>query len=243
LIERLLLGNADIQPTQKAAIRSKAAVRAKWSKLSASDPLRPLLLNPVKRSQDPALFLTIIRGINVPYYLILLSLVLVAPAIAETPEQRLKAAGYMLPEPADPIAVYVTRVRTGNLLFLSGHGECREDFTKGKVGLDLTVAEGKQSAEYVGLCMLATIKDEVGELSRVKQFVRILGMVNATEGLTEHPQVINGFSELMVVAFGENGKAARAAVGMASLPGDIAVEIEAIVELHGDDSQFKPVSE
>ena len=80
--------------------------------------------------------------------------------------------------------------------------------------------------------MLATIKDELGELSRVKRFVRILGMVNATEDFTAQPQVINGFSELMVVAFGEDGKAARAAVGMASLPSNIAVEIEAIVELH-----------
>jgi len=167
-------------------------------------------------------------------YATLLFFVLAQPALAETPEERLEAAGYSLPEPAQPIAVYVTRVRTGKLLFLSGHGECRDDFTTGKVGRDLSVAEGKQSAEYVGLCMLATIKDELGELSRVKRFVRILGMVNATEELTEHPQVINGFSELMVVAFGDDGKAARAAVGMASLPGDIAVEIEAIVELHDD---------
>jgi enamine deaminase RidA (YjgF/YER057c/UK114 family) len=159
-----------------------------------------------------------------------------ATALAETPEDRLDAAGYTLPEPTKPVAVYVTRVRTGNLLFLSGHGECGalDDITKGKVGRDLTVAEGKASAEKVGLCMLATIKDELGELSRVKRFVRILGMVNATEEFTAHPQVINGFSELMVVAFGEDGKAARAAVGMASLPSNIAVEIEAIVELHDD---------
>lgn len=168
------------------------------------------------------------------HYLILLTIALVVPAYAETPEERLKAAGYTLPEPPEPIAVYVTRVRTGNLLFLSGHGECRDEGTTGKVGRDLTVVEGKQSAEYVGLCMLATIKDEIGELSRVSRFVRILGMVNATEEFTEHPQVINGFSQLMVVAFGDDGKAARAAVGMASLPGDIAVEVEAVVELHDD---------
>ena len=164
--------------------------------------------------------------------LTLAALLLAANAAAETPEERLEAAGYTLPEAPNPVAVYVTSVRTGNLLFLSGHGECRKDFTTGKVGRDLTIAEGKQSAEYVGLCMLATIKKSVGELSRVKRFVRILGMVNATEDFTQHPQVINGFSELMVVAFGEEGKAARAAVGMASLPSDIAVEIEAIVELH-----------
>lgn len=165
-----------------------------------------------------------------------LSVALATAALAETPEERLAAAGHTLPEPAKPVAVYVTRVQSGNLLFLSGHGECGpiEGMTLGKVGRDLTVAEGKASAERVGLCMLATIKDEVGELSRVKRFVRILGMVNATEDFTEHPQVINGFSELMVVAFGESGKAARAAVGMASLPSNIAVEIEAIVELHDE---------
>ena len=167
-------------------------------------------------------------------YLTTLVLLIAAGAAAETPEERLDAAGYTLPEPTKPVAVYVTRVQTGNLLFLSGHGECGplEEITRGKVGRDLTVEEGKQSAERVGLCMLATIKDEIGELSRVKRFVRILGMVNATEDFTQQPQVINGFSELMVVAFGEEGKAARAAVGMASLPSNIAVEIEAIVELH-----------
>lgn len=169
-------------------------------------------------------------------YLATLALLIGAGAAAETPEERLEAAGYTLPEPTQPVAVYVTRVQTGNLLFLSGHGECGplEDITRGKVGRDVTVEEGKRSAERVGLCMLATIKDEVGELSRVKRFVRILGMVNATEDFTQQPQVINGFSELMVVAFGEEGKAARAAVGMASLPSNIAVEIEAIVELNED---------
>ena len=163
----------------------------------------------------------------------ILALVFALPlaAFAETPEERLAAAGYTLPDPPRPVAVFVTSVETGNLLFLSGHGECRRDFTRGKVGRDLTVEEGKQSAELVGLCMLATIKASVGELSRVKRFVRILGMVNATDDFTRHPQVVNGFSELMVVAFGDAGKGARAAVGMASLPGDMAVEIEAIVEL------------
>ena len=163
----------------------------------------------------------------------ILPLLLLLPgvALAETPEERLEAAGYVLPEPTSPVAVYVTSVRTGNLLFLSGHGECGDDFTQGKVGRDLTIEEGKRSAELTGLCMLATIKAALGDLSRVKRFVRILGMVNATEDFTQHPQVINGFSELMVVAFGEDGKAARAAVGMASLPSNIAVEIEAIVEI------------
>jgi len=156
------------------------------------------------------------------------------PAVAETPEERLAAAGYTLPAPPSPVATYVTFVRTGNLLFLSGHGECGRPFTTGKVGGDLTVEQGAKSAEKVGLCMLATIRSAVGELSKVKRFVRILGMVQSTEDFTDHPQVMNGFSDLMVVAFGETGKAARAAVGMQSLPSNIAVEIEAVVELHGD---------
>ena len=166
--------------------------------------------------------------------LLLLLLISSTPVMAappETPESRLAAAGYTLPTPPNPVATYVTSVRTGNLLFLSGHGECSEPFTRGKVGGDLTVEQGRQSAEKVGLCMLATIKAAVGELSKVKRFVRILGMVQASEDFKDHPKVVNGFSDLMVVAFGEAGKAARSAVGMQSLPSNIAVEIEATVEL------------
>lgn len=150
---------------------------------------------------------------------------------SDTPEARLAAAGFTLPPPPKPVATYVTSVRTGNLLFLSGHGEGGEPFTRGKLGRDLTVEQGRRSAEKVGLCMLATIKAAVGELSKVRRFVRVLGMVNATEDFTDHPRVINGFSDLMVVAFGDGGRAARSAVGMQSLPSDIAVEIEATVEL------------
>jgi len=149
----------------------------------------------------------------------------------DTPEARIAAAGFTLPAPRKPAATYVTSVRTGNLLFLSGHGEAEEPFTRGKLGRDLTVEEGRRSAEKVGLSMLATIKAAVGDLSKVRRFVRILGMVNSTGEFTEHPQVINGFSDLMVVAFGEGGLGARSAVGMPSLPSGIAVEIEATVEL------------
>lgn len=160
---------------------------------------------------------------------------LASVATAETPEERLAAAGYTLPEPTSPMATYVTWRKAGKLLFLSGHGECGDEYTTGKVGRDLTLEQGRRSAELTGLCMLATIKSAVGELSRVKQVVRILGMVNATDDFTDHPKVINGFSDLFVTAFGEAGKGARAAVGMASLPANIAVEIEAMVELHPQD--------
>lgn len=160
----------------------------------------------------------------------LAAVLVAAPAIAETPEQRLAAKGFVLPEPVKPVATYVTSVRSGNLLFLSGHGQCGTQ-ANGKVGRDLSVEEGRASAEKVGLCMLSTIKANVGELSKVKRFVRILGFVNATDNFTQHPQVVNGFSNLMVVAFGEGGKAPRSAVGAPSLPMNIPVEVEAIVEL------------
>jgi enamine deaminase RidA (YjgF/YER057c/UK114 family) len=167
-----------------------------------------------------------------PSLLLLLSSLPVMANAAETPEARLAAAGYTLPAPPKPVATYVTSVRTGNLLFLSGHGECGVESTRGKLGADLTLEQGVRSAEKVGLCMLATIKSAVGELSKVRRFVRILGMVNAAENFQDHPKVINGFSDLMVVAFGEGGRAARSAVGMQSLPSNIAVEIEATVELY-----------
>jgi len=156
-------------------------------------------------------------------------------AVAETPEERLAAAGHALPQATSPVATYVTWRRAGDLLYLSGHGECGHEFTTGKVGDDLTLEQGRRSAELTGLCMLATIKSAVGELSKVKQVLQITGMVNATEDFTDHPRVINGFSDLFVLAFGDAGKGARAAVGMASLPSNIAVEIQAIVELHPGD--------
>lgn len=159
------------------------------------------------------------------------AVLMAAPALgAETPEQRLAAKGHVLPEPVKPVATYVTSARSGNLLFLSGHGQCGTQ-ASGKLGAELSVEEGRASAEKVGLCMLATIKASVGELSKVKRFVRILGFVNSTPGFTQHPQVVNGFSDLMVVAFGEGGKAPRSAVGAPSLPMNIPVEVEAIVEL------------
>jgi enamine deaminase RidA (YjgF/YER057c/UK114 family) len=155
---------------------------------------------------------------------------LATSAAAETPEERLAAKGHVLPAPTQPVATYVTSARSGNLLFLSGHGQCGTQ-ARGKLGAELSVEEGRASAEKVGLCMLATIKAAVGDLSRVKRFVRILGFVNSTPAFTQHPQVMNGFSDLMVVAFGEGGRAPRSAVGAPSLPMDIPVEVEAVVEV------------
>jgi enamine deaminase RidA (YjgF/YER057c/UK114 family) len=150
-------------------------------------------------------------------------------------EQRLEELGIELWPPGDPVANYVGAVRVGNLLFVSGHlprpTAGKPQPFRGKLGEDFTVAEGYQAAREVGLNILATIKAVVGDLDRVKRFIKVLGMVNATPDFADHPQVINGFSDLMADVFGEKGRHARSAVGMGSLPFQIPVEIEAIVEL------------
>ncbi len=117
--------------------------------------------------------------------------------------------------------------QVGNLLYLAGDGSDM----KGKLGKDLTVEQGYQAARMTGVDILSTLKAACGDLSRIKQFVKVKGMVNSTPDFYDQPKVINGFSDLMVEVFGEKGKHARAAVGMVSLPSNIAVEIEVIVEL------------
>ncbi|WP_353216907.1 RidA family protein [Sandarakinorhabdus sp.] len=161
---------------------------------------------------------------------ILIALLSAAPAAAATPEQRLSAAGLLLPAANAPIGLYVPAARVGKLLFLAGHTECPIKAT-GTLGVTMTVAQGKANAASVALCMLATLKAELGELSRVKRVVRVMGLVNAAPDFTDHPAVMNGFSEVMVTAFGDAGKAPRTAAGAASLPRGIPVEVEAIVEL------------
>jgi len=156
------------------------------------------------------------------------------PAISAgptTPEQRLAAAGYKLPKPDVPEGNYASAVRAGDLLFFAGHGECGRTEKLGKVGVDLTIEEGRRSAELTALCMLATAKAELGDLSKIERFVRIFGMVNATEDFAQSPKVIDGFSNVMTTAFGVGGKAARAAIVIQSLPGRIPVEVEAIALL------------
>ncbi len=152
---------------------------------------------------------------------------------AADPEQRLQELGVVLPAPARPVANFVTAVRTGNLLFVAGHGPCGTPSEKviGKVGRERTVDEGYEAARQTALCLLATVKAELGSLAKVKRIVRVFGMVNAVEGFEQHPKVINGCSDLLVAIFGERGKHARAAVGMASLPFNWTVEIEMVVEV------------
>lgn len=151
----------------------------------------------------------------------------------QTPEQKLAALGITLPAVDAPVANYVKAVRSGSLLFTAGHGPCGT-LTKdqiGKVGGTLSVEQGAAAARATGVCLLATLKTELGTLSRVRRIVKVLGMVNSAPGFTEHPKVMNGFSDLMVAVFGERGKHARSSVGVAALPGDMAVEIEMIVEV------------
>jgi enamine deaminase RidA (YjgF/YER057c/UK114 family) len=153
---------------------------------------------------------------------------------AVDPEKNLKTKNITLPPPATPVANYVTSVKVGNLLFLSGHGACGKytAVDTGKLGRTLTVEQGYQSARNVALCMLATLKSAVGDLNKVKRIVRVFGMVNCTENFRDQPKVMNGFSDLMVEVFGERGKHVRAAVGMMALPNGIAVEVEMTVELY-----------
>jgi enamine deaminase RidA (YjgF/YER057c/UK114 family) len=150
-----------------------------------------------------------------------------------TAEQRVKELGLDLPAPPGAAGNYVAGVRTGNLLFLSGCGPRRADgsYVQGKLGADLDVAQGYEAARVAGLAMLARIRQLIGSLDRVARIVKALGMVNAAPDFTEQPKVIDGFSDLMVDVFGESGRGARAAVGMVTLSGGMAVEIEMVVEL------------
>ncbi len=148
-------------------------------------------------------------------------------------EAHLKELGITLIKPSAPVANYVKAVRVGNMLYLSGHGPDKPDggLVIGKVGVDLTLEQAKDAARLVGISLLSTIKAEIGDLNKVKRIVKVLGMVNAIPTFDKQPMVINGFSDLMVEVFGENGKHARSAVGVGSLPSNIPVEIEMIVEL------------
>lgn len=148
-------------------------------------------------------------------------------------EAKLKELGITLPDVPPPVANYVNAVRTGNLVFMAGKGPNRPEggYITGKLGQDLKVEEGYEAARLAAIIQLAALKAEIGDLNKVKRIVKVLGMVNAAPDFTDHPEVINGFSDLMVEVFGDKGKHARAAVGMGSLPRNIAVEIEMIVEV------------
>lgn len=165
-----------------------------------------------------------------------LGVILILPVsllLAQDYDAKLKELRIELPEVGKPIANYVKAVRTGNLLFLAGHGPNKADgsWITGKVGKDLTIEQGYEASKLTAINILATIKAELGTLNKVKRIVKVNGMVNCTPDFTDQPKVINGCSDLLVAVFGEAGKHARAAVGMNALPMDTAVEIEVIVEI------------
>ena len=150
-----------------------------------------------------------------------------------TPEDRLRALGLELPAPPVPVAAYSLAVRTGDLLYLSGT-TCYRDgqpMYRGKVGRDLTVQQGYDAARQTALNLLAVIRDDVGDLGRIAQVVKVNGYVNSAPGFVEQPAVMNGASELLLAVLGDRGRHARTSIGVAELPGDIPVEIEMVVQV------------
>ena len=178
---------------------------------------------------------------NIRSYFILLSIVLFIGCELEegknnldyNPEQKLEELGIQLPTPSSPVANYVNTVKTGTLVFISGKGPLKADgnYVFGKLGENLTIDQGYEAARLTAINLISTLKASIGDLSKVKRIVRVTGMVNATSDFTDHPKVVNGCSDLLVEVFGDNGKHTRAAVGMNSLPLNIAVEIDMIVEV------------
>jgi enamine deaminase RidA (YjgF/YER057c/UK114 family) len=149
-------------------------------------------------------------------------------------DKRLAELGIVLPTPAKPVANYVPWVQTGNLVFISGQGAVVDGKIQfaGKLGGAISLEDGVKSARLTAINVLAQLREACGgNLDRVKRVVKLLGFVNATPGFTEHPRIINGASDLMVEVFGEKGRHARSAVASPSLPFDLSVEVEAIVEI------------
>ena len=152
------------------------------------------------------------------------------------PETKLKELGIELITPSNPVANYVNTVRSGNLLFISGKGPLKKDgeYIKGKLGYDLSIDQGYDAARVTGINLISTIKSELGDLKNVKQVIRVNGMVNSASNFIDQPKVINGCSDLLVEVFGDRGKHTRVALGMNSLPMNIAVEIDLILELENN---------
>jgi len=154
--------------------------------------------------------------------------------MASDPEARVAELNLTLPPAPKAVAVYKTAIQVGNLLFVSGHGPYRADKTliTGRLGQDMTLDQGQEAARQTGLAILATVRDTLGSLNKIKRLVKTFGMVNCTDDFLDQPKVINGYSELMKEIFGDDaGVGARSAVGHNSLPGNIAVEIECIFEV------------
>lgn len=170
---------------------------------------------------------------NVRLVFTLITLFLAPTMSASTPEQKLAELGLTLPPVSRPVANYVPAVRTGHLLYLAGQisRDAQGQTIAGKLGRDVTVEQGAEAARRCALAMLALLKSELGELSRVKRIVRVGGFVNSGPGFNQQAAVMNGCSDLLVAVFGEAGKHARTSVGVAELPADAAVETDLVAEI------------
>ena len=152
----------------------------------------------------------------------------------QSPEEKLAKSGIKLQPLKSPVANYVHAVRTGKLIYLSGKGpqDANGEYSKGKVGKDVSIDQGYQAARLTGTIHLAVLKQEIGDLSKVKRIVKVNGYVNSDDGFYDQPKVMNGFSDLMVEIFGDKGKHARTALGVNTLPFNMIVEVEMIVEVY-----------
>ena len=148
-------------------------------------------------------------------------------------EARLAELGYVLPPPPPPVGNYLPATRSGNLMWLAGVGPRQADGTRitGKLGVDLTVAQGYEAARWCALNLLARMKAELGDLDRVSRILKVVGMVNSTPDFYQQAQVVDGASDLFVNLFGDRGRHSRSAPGMAALPGNSAVIVECVVEV------------
>jgi enamine deaminase RidA (YjgF/YER057c/UK114 family) len=166
--------------------------------------------------------------------IILLTLYISKSYGQQSTDEKLKALGIELIQPTAPVANYAKAVRTGNLIYLSGHGPTKADGKDitGKVGKDLSIEQGIEAARRTAISLLSTLKVELGgDLSRVKRIVKVNGWVNCTDDFKDQPKVMNGCSDLLVAVFGAKGKHARTSLGANALPSNIAIEIEMIVEV------------
>jgi enamine deaminase RidA (YjgF/YER057c/UK114 family) len=154
-------------------------------------------------------------------------------AAAQTPEENLEKLNIQLPKAGSPVASYVNAVRTGNLIFLSGKGPQKENGTyiTGKLGERITVQQGYEAARLTAINQLSVLKEILGELGKIKRIVKVNGFVNSTSNFYEQPKVVNGFSDLMIQVFGEKGKHARTALSVNSLPLNMVLEVELVVEI------------
>ena len=148
-------------------------------------------------------------------------------------DQRLKDLNIVLAKPSPPLASYVKTVRTGNLIFMAGHGPDKPDGSRvtGRLGADLSIEQGQEAARSTGISLLSSLKAEIGDLNKVKRIVKVLGFVNSTPDFSDQSKVMNGFSDLMIEVFGDKGKHARSAIGMPTLPANWATEVEMVVEI------------